>query len=78
MIQRYTIKFAPAVNQKELEKLLQTDGVPLNRRASQYMKARTEVQENRGTPQTTFKIRTMMVSTGSCSLSALLHPNSQT
>jgi hypothetical protein len=43
MIERYTIKFAPAVSQKELEKALHEDGAIPNHTNLTKMKARIEV-----------------------------------
>jgi hypothetical protein len=43
MIEKYTIKFCPAVSQKELEKLLHTGEANLNPADLHKMKARIEV-----------------------------------
>lgn len=43
MIERYTIKFGPAVSQKELEKLLHTGEANLDQADLHKMKARIEV-----------------------------------
>lgn len=43
MIERYTIKFGPAVSQKELEKALHGDGETLNHATLTKMKARIEI-----------------------------------
>jgi len=43
MIERYTIKFGPAVSQKELEKALQTGEANLDPKDLHKMKARIEV-----------------------------------
>jgi hypothetical protein len=43
MIERYTIKFGPAVSQKELEKLLHTGEATLDPKDLHKMKARIEV-----------------------------------
>jgi hypothetical protein len=43
MIERYTIKFGPAVSQKELEKFLQTDLTPHETNRLSLMKARIEI-----------------------------------
>jgi hypothetical protein len=43
MIERYTIKFGPAVSQKELEKLLHTDLTPHETNRLSLMKARIEL-----------------------------------
>lgn len=43
MIARYTIRFGPAVSQKELEKLLHTDLTPHETNRLSLMKARIEI-----------------------------------
>ena len=43
MIERYTIKFGPAVSQKELEKFLNTDLTPHETNRLSRMKARIEI-----------------------------------
>lgn len=43
MIERYTIKFGPAVSQKELEKFLHTDLTPHGTNRLSLMKARIEI-----------------------------------
>lgn len=43
MIERYTIKFGPAVSQKELEKALHESGETPNHTTLSKMKARIEV-----------------------------------
>jgi hypothetical protein len=43
MIERYTIKFGPAVSQKELEKFLHSDLTPRETNRLSLMKARIEI-----------------------------------